>query len=52
MKKDNLIELSTYQRRIHGELQDSHNSPSNELETAIEMLIVRLREFGPLQKAK
>ncbi len=51
MQKRNVINLATY--RIPGDpTKDQQNPPvSEELEAAIELLIDRLRDKGPLQQS-
>jgi len=49
MKKENVIDLVTYQSKDKILITHTESSISKELEQAIQHLIHRLRELGPIQ---
>lgn len=49
MKKGNMIDLSIYRNLYNAKNTKSDPSISDELEAAIQNLIYRLRELGPIK---
>jgi hypothetical protein len=48
MKKGNVIHPESYQDELDDDTVDEKNPANNELEEAIQALIRRMREFGPV----
>ncbi len=49
MKKEKVIDFLTYCDKNHSSIEARSSSISEELEQAIQLLIYRLRELGPMQ---
>jgi hypothetical protein len=52
MQKENVIDFLTYRNEKNTCCNDTHSAISQELETAIQLLITQLKEKGPLQHSR